>query len=152
MRYAIISNGKVANIIQATAWPDGIDITGMEPMPGIGWDYDGTTFTAPEPDELPEPPALPRHITEFALWQRFTPDERVDYDLASIHNPSADETAQRNAARLRDLKELVRGSRYVDLDLPLTIAGIQGVEAMGVIAEGRAAAILDGEVLDDERA
>lgn len=32
----------------ATEWDAVIDVTDLVPRPGIGWSYDGTTFTAPE--------------------------------------------------------------------------------------------------------
>ena len=53
MIYAIIVGGLVKNIIQADAkfveqyYPSAVKITGMAPMPGIGWSYMNGTFTAP---------------------------------------------------------------------------------------------------------
>lgn len=76
---AVIKNGKVENIIVADARPDGIDVTATDPRPGVGWSYDGTTFTAPPaPVYVPQPQiTLQRAIllarmtaTEIHAWIR----------------------------------------------------------------------------------
>lgn len=61
---ALVNDGVVTSVIVATmdviqvldsmgVWPAGqveIDVTATDPTPGIGWTYDGSTFTPP-----PEP-------------------------------------------------------------------------------------------------
>lgn len=59
---AIIENGKVVNIIVLAEGEQGddaiaklgcIDITNMDPIPQINWDYDGDTFSyTPSEEEL----------------------------------------------------------------------------------------------------
>lgn len=84
--YAIIENGFVVNLILATSWHTGIDVTDLDPRPSIGWAYDGETFVAPE--EIPEPP-LPEPITEtplmthYAFLNRFTFEELVAIEMAT---------------------------------------------------------------------
>lgn len=55
--YALISNGVVQNIIVADAnfiagisanWQHCVRIDQLDPVPGIGWSYDGATFTPPQ--------------------------------------------------------------------------------------------------------
>jgi hypothetical protein len=59
MKYAIIENGVVTNVVVAEAdyaaeqgWIDA-------GIAGIGWKYDGTAFTAPDPVPEPEPAPAP---------------------------------------------------------------------------------------------
>lgn len=122
---AIINAGKVTQVIIADeTWPEGIDITDVVPRPGIGWDYNGSTFTAPpyvEPTPVPEI----RHITELSFWQRFTQAERVGIDLSSIDNPASTMTERSNAAGLRDMRQQVIAAEFIDLNRVDTRAGIQ---------------------------
>lgn len=52
--YAVIQNGVVVNTIVASQsfvdanYPGSPRIDGITPQPGIGWGYDGTTWTAPQ--------------------------------------------------------------------------------------------------------
>ncbi|WNN72912.1 hypothetical protein RIN60_06065 [Kluyvera cryocrescens] len=63
--YAFIQNGEVAEIIQPTTWPDGIEIdikdrfaadfvsmminiTNVIPQPGLHWKYSDGEFMPPE--------------------------------------------------------------------------------------------------------
>ena len=53
MNFAIIENGVVVNVIVAdqtfidTYFPGSPRIDNLNPDPGIGWSYDGVTFTKP---------------------------------------------------------------------------------------------------------
>ncbi len=95
---------------------------------------------------LPAPPAPPpvRHITRLAFISRFTDEEAVTLDLASIG-------ATVQAASLRRYLNKVNAATFIDLDRPDTRAGVQALEASGVIAAGRAAVILDAPVQPAER-
>jgi len=62
MRYAVINNGTVDNVIEwdgQTEWtaPEGSTVLEAPEEVGVGYTYDGTTFTAPEP--APEPAVEP---------------------------------------------------------------------------------------------
>jgi hypothetical protein len=70
-RYAVVSNGVVANIIELDAdadWspPEGSQKILATPSCGIGWSYDGTSFVDPNP---PAPPTIfiPQSITSTQL-------------------------------------------------------------------------------------
>lgn len=59
MRYAIIENGVVVNVVIAEA-----DYAAEQgwiecPTAGPGWKYDGSTFTEPDPIPAPEPAPAP---------------------------------------------------------------------------------------------
>ena len=55
-KFAVIEHGKVTNVVLSDAKLDDswVDITSMDPQPGIGWPYDGT-FHEPAQPTLPEP-------------------------------------------------------------------------------------------------
>jgi hypothetical protein len=79
MQYALIKNNLVENIAEADqAWADSVasdwqavvNITSMNPQPGIGWSYSGGAFTAPVVP--PAPPAPDTWvITRNAFQNRF---------------------------------------------------------------------------------
>lgn len=150
MHYALIKAGVVQNIIVADA-----DFVAMiaeqwdhiEPAPegcAIGWAWDGEAFTPPAPPPAPEPIAEPRHITRLAFLNRFTDAEAIAIDLASIG-------ATVQAAGMRRYMSKVNAATFIDLASPDTRAGVQALEAGGLLAAGRAAEILDGAILDEER-
>lgn len=66
MTWALIKDGKVVNVILASAefistisgqYQACIDITNSDPCPHIGWVFDGSTLTDPNPPVVVEPPA-----------------------------------------------------------------------------------------------
>lgn len=70
-------------------------------------------------------------VTRLAFMQRLTADERIAIRTA----------AQSNAA-VQDYLELLNVSEEVDVTHPTTVAGVQQLEASGLLAAGRAAEIL----------
>lgn len=148
-RFAVIENGVVVNVTEADAqfaqghgWivaPDGV---------GIGWGYDGSTFSAPPPD----PPVVrPRHITVLAFRNRFTKAEKVGIEIASLDDPTATMAARQQAAAIRASMKDSEVASYIDLDRPDTRAGVQDLEAGGILAAGRALEILDSPIAEEER-
>lgn len=92
---------------------------------------------------LPEATA-PRRITRLAFLSRFSDAEAVAIDLASIG-------ATPQAAGMRRYMSKVNAATYIDLDRADTRAGVQALEAAGVLAAGRALQILDAPVQPEER-
>jgi hypothetical protein len=84
-------------------------------------------------------PKVDRRITNLAFLSRFTDAEAVAIDLASIG-------ATVQAAGIRRYVKKVDAASFIDLDRPDTRAGVQALEAAGLLAVGRAAEILDGVV------
>ena len=145
--FALIDNGIVSNVILADTWPGGIDVTNVTPRPGPGWTYDGSTFTAPPLVEVPPPPRI---ITRLALRNRFSFAELVAMEIASMHDATADVSARANAATLRVFQTNLNAAQFIDLDYPALRAGVQQLEALGLLAPGRAAEICDAQVLEGE--
>ena len=150
MNYALIKSGRVESIVVAEAefvatiteqWDH------IEPAPegcAIGWAWGGEAFTPPAPPPAPEPTPSPKHITRLAFLNRFTDAEAISIDLASIG-------ATEQAAGLRRFMNKVNAATFIDLARSDTRAGVQALEAGGLLAAGRAAEILDIDILDEER-
>ncbi len=71
--------------------------------------------------------------------------------MAALDDPSAVLEQRQASAALRANLADQRDATYIDLDRADTRAGVQQLEALGLLAAGRALAILDAAVTDDER-
>lgn len=100
---------------------------------------------------LPQPTA-PRRLSRLAFRRRFTLAEREDIEIAAIDVPAAPPATRRAAARLRVQQQDLFAAESVDLDDPELRAGVQALEASGLLAAGRAHQILGAPVTDGERA
>jgi len=77
--------------------------------------------------------------------------ERVAMELAALDNPGDPIEKRTQAATLRVILERSRKAEYTDLDDPTTRSGVEHMEALGLLAQGRAAEILDAEIQMQER-
>jgi hypothetical protein len=93
----------------------------------------------------------PRHITKLAFRNRFTTAEKVSLEIASLDDPTAAMSARQQAAGLRVALKDQENASYIDLDRDDTLAGVEMLEAAGLIAAGRAAIVLDAPVTELER-
>lgn len=139
---------KVVEVLSSTTFPilvrldESWMLTYHPATVGHTFDPETRMFTAPPP---------PRHITRLAFLSRFTMEENVGIELASIHDPASSQNIQIRAATLRKMLQLVNAANWIDLDRPDTRALVMQIEQMGLLAEGRALEILDGIILDVER-
>ena len=141
------ANSVVINIIVLESLadhPGAIDATGAV----IGSTWDGTQFIAPAP---PEPAPLPTIVTRLAFRNRFSQPEKVALEMASLDNPGASMPQRQQAAGLRAYLADVAAASFIDLSRPETRAGVQFLEAAGMLADGRALEILDAPVQPEER-
>lgn len=119
------------------------------PMPFA--DYDHIEVPPdPEDDPGPAPYQGPWHITKRAFRARFTPAEKVAIEIASLDDPTASMQVRGLAATLRAQQREISDSPYVDLQFAPTRDGTQALETYGLLAAGRAAAILDTPPTDEE--
>lgn len=142
---ALITSGLVANVIvgEVADYPGAIDVTDLSPRPAPGWNYDGDEFTPPA---APPAPSYGTRITKLAFRQRVGPQALAAIELASVHNAAAAEQAQKLAATLRVMLADVQAATFIDLARPDTRAGVQQLEAVGLLPAGKAAEILDTPV------
>jgi len=104
------------------------------------------SLTESEPEPSAPPVAPSRVLTVLAFRQRFSMAEKAAIEIASLDNPIAPIPERAAAAGLRAYLGDVAASQFIDLTRPDTRAGVEQIEAMGLIAEGRAGEILDAPV------
>ena len=105
----------------------------------MAWIAAGNTpveYTPPT-EEVPD-----TRITVLALRNRFTTDEKIAIDLASIDNPAATIENRKLSAMIRVTLFDLAAATYVDLAREDTVAGIWMFETAGIIGPGRADQIL----------
>ena len=90
-------------------------------------------------------------ITRLAFRNRFSQAEKVMLELAGLDDPAAPMPQRQQAAAIRVYLADVAASTFVDLARADTRAGVQALEAGGLLAAGRALAILDAPVEAHER-
>lgn len=108
-----------------------------------GYEWIELPYQTPAPP-APEPlPYFGRIVTRLAFLNRFTDSEAVAIDLASIG-------ATVQSATLRRAQAKINAAEEIQLDNAETRAGVQSLETAGLIAAGRATAILDSAVQSHE--
>lgn len=90
------------------------------------------------------------HVTRLAFRNRFTSAEKVALEMAALDDPTAPMAQRQQAAAIRVYLVDVASSSFVDLGHPDTRAGVQQLEAWGLLAAGRALQILDDPILATE--
>ncbi|PJK08000.1 hypothetical protein CO610_07500 [Lysobacteraceae bacterium NML95-0200] len=160
--YALIDDGLVTNVITAeTAWPEGIDVTDFDPQPGIGWQYDGETFTPPPPPEVPEPsePQPPAHtppdgdgpfLSNYAFDMRFTLPERIAVKQKAMVTPGMTPEQVATALAVQVNIERAAKATFVNPQRPETRAGVMQFVQLGVLTQERALEILDAPIQPHE--
>ena len=114
---------------------------------GVDW------VVLPERPPLPEPPqpVVDSRITRLAFRNRFTLAEKAAIELAALDNPTAPMPQRQQAAALRANQADLAAATFIDLGRPDTRAGVQMLEAGGLLAVGRALEILDAPIQPEER-
>ena len=111
--------------------------------------YPGAWELVPEP-ETPLTQTSAR-ITRLAFRNRFTQAEKVALELAALDDPSATMAQRQQAAALRAHLKDLDSATFVDLTHSDSVAGVQTLEAAGLIAAGRAIDILTDPIQPHER-
>ena len=114
-----------------------------------GYEWVDLPYQAPAPAPPAEPE--PQRITRLAFRNRFTLAEKTALELAALDNPSAPMPERVQAATLRAYLADVVAATFIDLARPDTRAGVQMLEAAGLLAAGRVLEILDAEITPEER-
>ena len=114
-----------------------------------GYEWVDLPYQAPAPAPPAEPE--PQRITRLAFRNRFTAAEKVALEIAALDNPAAAMPARAQAAALRANQADLAAATFVDLQRADTRAGVQMLEAAGLLAAGRVLEILDAEITPEER-
>lgn len=139
MRWALIQNGKVANVVEQDSQPQIEGVWVECGNAGPEWSYDGSTFAPPISVEV-------RHITQYAFRQRFTQAERIGIEIASLDDPSASMAVRQQAAALRVAMTDLAQAQFVNLDLAVVSQALVDLETAGLLTAGRANEILSAPV------
>lgn len=130
--------------------PDGVNVE----VPGVLAVLSEADFEVLRQDDLAALEAqrrVPWQITRLAFRNRFTMVEKAGLEMAGLDDPGAPMSQRQQAAMLRAYLADVAAATFIDLQRPDTRAGVEQLEALGLLAEGRAAEILDAPVQPAER-
>ena len=138
--YAQVNAGFIVlGVTQVAAEINATDLVPIESLDtaliGQRWNAETQAFEPGPPPELP----TGRLVSNKAFLSRFTDDEAIDIDLASIG-------ATREAAAVRRYLSKVNAAQNIDLADDETRTGVQALEAGGLLQPGRALAILDAPI------
>ena len=92
-----------------------------------------------------------RKITVLAFRNRYTMQEKVMMDMLAVDPPNATQQQRLMAASMRVTNADLATATFVDLDDPGTQQGAVLLEHFGVLAPGRANAILNDPIQEKER-
>ena len=107
-------------------------------------------YVAPPPEPEPQPVEVSRIVSVLGFRSRFTPAEKAAIEWAAVDRPDQPEAQRMQAAALRATLADQAAATFIDLDDPTTVGGVQGLEAMGLLAAGRAAEILGAPLAPEE--
>lgn len=114
-----------------------------------GYEWVDLPYQAPAP--APPPVPEPQRITRLAFRNRFTQGEKVMLEMSALDDPAAPMAQRQQAATMRSYMADVNAATFIDLDRDDTRAGVQALEAAGLLASGRALEILDAPVQPHEK-
>ena len=138
--YAQVNAGFIVlGVTQVAAEINAPDLVPIESLDtaliGQRWNAETQAFEPGPPPELP----TGRLVSNKAFLSRFTDDEAIDIDLASMG-------ATREAATVRRYLSKVNAAQRIDLTDDETRTGVQALEAAGLLQPGRALVILDAPI------
>ena len=115
---------------------------------GVAWVM--RPYVEPPPEPEPQPVKVLRRVSVLAFRLRFTPAEKAAIEWAAVDRPELPEALRLQAAALRATLADQAASPFIHLEDPATVAGVQGLEALGIIAPGRALEILTAPIQPEE--
>ena len=92
-----------------------------------------------------------RRVTVLAFRNRFTIQEKIGTEMASVDNPAASPEVRQFAATIRVILRDTDSASFVDLDRTDTRQGVMLLEQYGIIAPGRGIIILDTPITELEK-
>lgn len=150
MDVILIKNGVVENVIVADSveraaefFPDYILVQRTLQLAhvSLGYTHQNGGFVAPAEWDTTNPD---RKVTPYAFLRRFTTEEAVAIDLASMG-------ATVQAAVIRRYLSLINQATWIDLLDPVLREDIDQMVSAGLLTQERATVILDGPISENER-
>ncbi len=144
--YAQIDDAR--RVVGVTQTADPVEHPHMVPLQSydlavLGKRHDLASGAFVETPAEPAPTPTTRNVSNKAFLSRFTDDEAIAIDLASIG-------ATRDAATVRRSLSKVNAAQHIDLAEDETRTGVQALEAAGLLKPGRALVILDTPIEPNE--
>lgn len=115
---------------------------------GVAWVM--RPYVAPLPEPEAPAAAAPRVVSVLGFRRRFTPEEKAAIEWAAVDRPEQPEAARMQAASLRATLADQAAAQFIDLEDPATVRGVQGLEALGILAAGRATEIFTAPIQPEE--
>ena len=140
--FARIEGGVVANVVEAQQAPEGWLPCG-DAAPGWVYEADAGVFS-------PAARAALRVVSGLGFRRRFTRAELAAIEWAAVDRADQPEAQRQQAAALRATLADLAAATFIDLDDDDTVQGVHGLEAMGLIAPGRAVEILSAPITATE--
>ncbi|XJC73396.1 hypothetical protein ACHFCA_21890 [Delftia tsuruhatensis] len=144
--YAQLNASGVA--VALTQAHEEITAADMRSLPQYDTSVLGRRWTGSKWGDVP-PLKTSRRITPLAFRRRFTATERAAIEWAAVDRAESGTMERLQAAKLRSTQDQELAS-FIDLDDPDVAAGVQLLEAVGLIADGRALQITDTPPRPDE--
>uniref|UniRef100_A0A6M3KKV0 Uncharacterized protein n=1 Tax=viral metagenome TaxID=1070528 RepID=A0A6M3KKV0_9ZZZZ len=142
-----------AGLRTVPAAPPSQSTTTTEGEPRANWT--GTAwvmrpYVEPTLEPEPQPVVAPRVVSVLGFRRRFTPAEKAAIEWAAVDRPDQPEAQRMQAAALRATLADQAAAQFIHLEDTATVAGVQGLEALGIIAPGRALEILTNPIQPEE--
>lgn len=145
--YAQLNASGVA--VALTQAHEEITAADMRSLPQYDTSVLGRRWTGSKWVDVP-PLKTSRRITPLAFRRRFTATERAAIEWAAVDRAESGTMERLQAAKLRSTLKDQELASFIDLDDPDVAAGVQLLEAVGLIADGRALQITDTPPRPDE--
>lgn len=94
--------------------------------------------------------SITRYISKLAFRNRLTQAEKIAFEMAQVDDPTAPQAARLVAAGVRVMEKDLAVSQYINLNDPATQGGLHQLEALGVLAAGRADMIIWSDIQPTE--
>lgn len=114
---------------------------------GMRWDAVAQEFVPGPPTPTVQPA---RRVSVLAFRRRFTSTERAAIEWAAVDRPDQSNAQRQQAAALRSQLADQAAAKFIDLDDEDTVQGVEGLEALGILAAGRSLEIIADPVQPEE--
>lgn len=123
------------------ATPDGMETVSADGLVIMKWPDASADSAANSPLRI---------VSVLGFRRRFTPTEKAAIEWAAVDRPDQPQAQRMQAAALRATLADQAAATFINLDDPDTVQGVQGLEALGILAPGRSAEILTAPIQPED--